>query len=665
VAVLTPGLQIVATAGAASTVPGATVHYTITITNTGQTPYSAISVADSLAGLLDDAAYNADATATTGTVTFASPNLTWTGSLTVGASATVTFSATVNNPDTGNKTLATLITSAASGNNCPAGSTDPSCATTVPVAVLTMTNVANTSTTTPGSVVSYTVTVANTGQVALTDIVFSLPLSGVLDDARYNNDASASAGLISFTSPNLNWTGDLDPGESATITFSVTVNNPDTGDKTLQSTLTSTTPGSTCPASGPAPAACTATVTVLIPALTITKTASAATTTPGSVVQYTITVADTGQTAYTAATVTDDFTGILDDVTYNGDATPTTGTISYARPVLTWTGGLSPGGTAVITFSVTVNNPDLGDKHPVNTATSTDPGSTCPPSAPAPACTAAVTVLVPALTITKTAGTGTETTATTTPGSAVQYTISVADTGQTAYTAAAVTDDLTSVLGSATYNGDATATTGIVSYASPVLTWTGNLAPGNTVTIRYSVTVRNPETGPTTMTNTAVSTAAGSTCPPAGGAQCTATVAIIAGPLSITVPVSANLGAGPPGGTIQANLGTVQVTDDRGFGAGWTATVSSSDFTTGGGTPVETIPAGDAGYTITSLVTATGPATFTHVAAVNLSGSPQAVVSATNVAGNTAVTWNPLIQVAVPGGAVGGTYTATITHSVS
>ena len=50
---------------------------------------------------------------------------------------------------------------------------------------------------------------------------------------------------------------------------------------------------------------------------------------------------------------------------------------------------------------------------------------------------------------------------------------------------------------------------------------------------------------------------------------------------------------------------------------------------------------------------------------MNLSGTPQAVVSATNVDGNTTVTWNPAIQVTVPAGAVGGAYTATITHSVS
>ena len=88
--------------------------------------------------------------------------------------------------------------------------------------------------------------------------------------------------------------------------------------------------------------------------------------------------------------------------------------------------------------------------------------------------------------------------ATTTPGSAVQYTITVADTGQTPYTGATVTDDLTGVLGRAAYNGDAAATTGTASYASPVLTWTGDLAPGDTATITYSVTVNNPETGTTT-----------------------------------------------------------------------------------------------------------------------------------------------------------------------
>ena len=129
----------------------------------------------------------------------------------------------------------------------------------------------------------------------------------------------------------LTWTGNLDPGDTAVITFTITISNPDTGDKHLVNTVTSTTPGSTCPPAGPAPA-CTATVTDLIPALTITKTATTATTTPGSTVGYTITITDTGQTPYTAAAVTDDLTGVLADATYNNNAATTTAATAGSCP---------------------------------------------------------------------------------------------------------------------------------------------------------------------------------------------------------------------------------------------------------------------------------------------------------------------------------------------
>ena len=203
----------------------------------------------------------------------------------------------------------------------------------MPVAVLTIVNTADVSTTTPGSTFGYTITITNTGQTSYDGATVTDPLSGVTDDAvAFGNDAATTVGSVDYTSPNLTWTGDLAPGQAATITFTVTVSNPDTGDKILTSTLTSTAAGSTCPPAGPAPA-CTATVTVLIPALTITKTATTTTTTPGSTVGYTVTVTDTGPTPYTAATVTDSLDGILDDATYNGDAAATTGTVSYASPV--------------------------------------------------------------------------------------------------------------------------------------------------------------------------------------------------------------------------------------------------------------------------------------------------------------------------------------------
>ena len=69
--------------------------------------------------------------------------------------------------------------------------------------------------------------------------------------------------------------------------------------------------------------------------------------------------------------------------------------------------------------------------------------------------------MIPGLTIVKTANTSAAV-----PGPVVGYTVTVTDSGQTSYTGAVVTDDLTGVLGDAAYNGDAPATTGSVSYAA-------------------------------------------------------------------------------------------------------------------------------------------------------------------------------------------------------
>ena len=83
-------------------------------------------------------------------MSFASPDLTWTGTLDPGDSATVTFSVTVSNPDTGNKILASTVTSAATGSNCPSGSTDARCASSVTVASLVIDSTGSPATVTAG-----------------------------------------------------------------------------------------------------------------------------------------------------------------------------------------------------------------------------------------------------------------------------------------------------------------------------------------------------------------------------------------------------------------------------------------------------------------------------------------------------------------------------------
>ena len=331
-------------------------------------------------------------------VSFASPNLTWTGTLAPGAAATITFSVTVNSPDTGNKILASTITSATTGSNCAASSGDPPCTATVPVAVLTITNSSDVSTATPGSVVRFTAVFTNAGQVPYTGITIASNITNVLDDATPDGDQTATSGTLTLTSTGISWTGSIPVAGTVTVTGTVTVNNPDTGDKTMASTLSTTAAGSNCP-SGSTDPACSISVTVLTPALTIVKTADVSTTSPGGVVHYTVTITDSGPTPYTGATYTDQLDGVLGDATYNGDAVATAGSVSFARPDMTWTGDLAAGASATVTYSVTVNDPDTGDRILTNTVRSASPGNNCPAGGTDPRCTATVQDLVPGLDI--------------------------------------------------------------------------------------------------------------------------------------------------------------------------------------------------------------------------------------------------------------------------
>lgn len=144
----------------------------------------------------------------------------------------------------------------------------------------------------------------------------------------------------------------------------------------------------------------------------------------------------------------------------------------------------------------------------------------------------------------------------------------------------------------------------------------------------------------------------------------TVTFSVTTGALSMSAPVSASLGSGAPGTTINGSMGAVAVTDDRALlTASWTATASSTAWTTGGATPSETIPATDVGYNPGSITT-TGTITATGTP-ITLASTPAPVVAGTSGVGNNTATWNPAIAVTVPAAAVGGTYTGTVTQSVS
>jgi hypothetical protein len=168
--------------------------------------------------------------------------------------------------------------------------------------------------------------------------------------------------------------------------------------------------------------------------------------------------------------------------------------------------------------------------------------------------------------------------------------------------------------------------------------------------------------------------AAGLVAAPQAHAADTTTTFVLeaAGGLSISVPASTELSAGTAtnAGSITAQLGSVSVSDLRGTLLGsWTASVASSDFTTGTATAEETIGKANVNYWSGASTASTGvgvftPGQLTGAVAESLSASRTAF-AATATVGNTSATWNPTVVVTVPSTAVVGTYSGTITHSAA
>ncbi|WP_375423216.1 fibronectin type III domain-containing protein [uncultured Friedmanniella sp.] len=619
-AVTVSGLSVTTTANTSSTTPGSTVSYSVVIANTGQTAYASTGVSQNLSGLLDDATYLGNAAATAGAVAYSSPTLTWTGPLAVGASVTVSFSVRVLDPDPGNRSLTVTAVSSAAGSTCPSGSPAASCSSTVPVLVpaLAISISADTSTTTPGSTVAFAVTLANTGQTAYTGTTAALALNGSLDDATYVG-TTASAGSYSYASGTVTWTGTIAVGATVTLTSTVTVGDPDPGDKSLTAVASSAAAGSTCPA-GSTTTACSTTVLVLVPALTIAASADVGSTTPGSVVHYTVLVTNSGQTAYTGAAVSVPLSGVLDDATYNGDVSATPGTASYASPTISWSGDLAVGATATITYAVTVRQPDPGDLSLTSTAVSATPGSTCRSGGSDPRCTTTVPVLIPALTLTNTVDAG----ATTTPGARVRYTTTVVNTGQTSYSGAVVTIDISDVVDDATYQNDRTASTGTLAEGASSIRWTLSLSAGQSATVTASFRVNDPVTGNKTLVTSATSPAAGSTCPTAdAGSSCHTSVAVLVP--GLTLSTTADATTVTPGDVVTytvvaTNTGETAfapavVTDDLGGLLGDAVYNGDATADTGSGTLSYSAPtltwsgplAGGASVTLTFSVTVRDP----------------------------------------------------------
>jgi uncharacterized repeat protein (TIGR01451 family) len=518
---------------------GDTITYTYTVANTGDVTLTA-SVSDVHSG--------------TGTLSAITPA---TADIAPGANQvfTATYVVTQEDFDDG-----TPITNTATADLTPARGTiaDPTADESVTLAAAaparTFTKTANfTSNLVLDDTVTYTYTVANTGNTTLTNLSVS--------------DVHSGSNSLSTITPATVAT--LAPGDSVDFTATYIISQQDMDAAvpiTNVATLSDTTERGTLP---PLTANESVTTQDPLPSMSLTKTAD--TTTDAAVddvITYTYVIQNTGDVTLTNVSVSD---------AHNG-----TGTLSAIAPATVAT--LAVGDSATFTATYTITQADIDAGVPVtNTATA----NATPASGSLSPTTATESVAVespaPEMTLAKTASDTTDVSV----GDVITYSYLVTNTGNVGVDGVSVSD---------VHSG-----TGTLSAITPVSV---DLAPGEdqTFTATYTVTQSDIDAG-TAITNTA--TANGS---PAGGALTpptdTETVSVEAADPEISLTKAADVTTDLSVGQVVTYTYTAVNTGNVSF-----SNLSMSDAHSGTGTLSAIMPANVA--TLAVGDTATFTATYT------------------------------------------------------
>ena len=241
--------------------------------------------------------------------------------------------------------------------------------------------------------------------------------------------------------------------------------------------------------------------------------ASGAQVVPGQTITYSVTVTPTGPGVTDDIVVTDDLSGVLPYATVD-DVDAPQGSASISGNTLTWNvGTLEPDGPITLTYKAKVKpgEYDVVLKNVVTGTGETPPGpcDTCETTTEHPT--------PPAYTVSKTADP--KSGSTVKPGQTVTYTVTVHNESiETPLDGVVVTDDLSDVLGAATF--DRIVSGGPASVRGTQLTWTvPTVDPDGDAVLTYRVTVNSDAYG-ATLRN--VVTATGPV-PPASCDPCTTT----------------------------------------------------------------------------------------------------------------------------------------------
>jgi uncharacterized repeat protein (TIGR01451 family) len=491
-------------------IPGAPTTYTIIVKNNGPNDVFGIPVTDNLPAIFTNVSWTCASTAGSSCLAASGAgNINTTVNLLNGGMATFQVTATPDPSATGQVTNTVAIAPPAGAvdtnpNNNSASDTD----TLTPQADLSITKTDGVTSVTAGTGLMYTITVRNNGPSTVNGATVTDPLSPKLGAASWTCTASTGASCAAASgNGNINTTVNLPPGATATFKVSATVLPTSTG--SLVNTATVSPPASV-PDTVTTNNSDTDTDTINTAVdLSITKTNNSTSLIPGTQTIYTVVVSNSGPSAITGATVTDNLPASLTNASWtcvastgsSCGAASGTGSVNATVDLLV-------GGSATFTITATVSSTATGTV--ANTASvavsqsasDTNPGNNSATDSDP---------LQPAadLMITKSNGSSTVT-----AGATVTYNIVVTNNGPSAVTGATVTDNLPAQLTNGSWT--CTASTGS-SCAAPNgtgnISTTVNLLPAGTATFNVTATVLSTATG--SVTNSASVSAPGGVTDPA------------------------------------------------------------------------------------------------------------------------------------------------------
>jgi len=506
-----PPITLTKSVSPTTAAPGSTVTYTISYTNATTGTITGISLYDVLPAHISFATGSI-----TGGGSYNATNntITWgVGALAANQSGQVTFKAVVNADVTNGMTIDNtanimappMITTALSSNKATITISGSAATPT-----LTLAKSVSPGSAPAGATLTYTLAYANTGTGGATNTTLTDILPANL---TYVAGSASGGGSYNTGNRTLTWSlGAIAASTNGQVTFQATIDAAATVGSTISNTGSIASTEVTTPVTS-APA----TVTVSNkPTLTLSKSASPTSASPGGTVTYTLAYGNTGAGAATNTVITDVLPA---NITYVTGSASNGGSYNATSRTLTWTPGtVNPNATAQVTFQVTVDNTATVGSTINNTASIASTEVTTPVTSN----TASVTVSStpkPTLTLSKTAA---PTSAA--PGATVTYTLNYGNTGSAGATNTTLTDvlpaNITYVTGSASNSGSYNASTrtltwalgALVSNANGQVTFQATVNAGATVgsTINNTASIASTEVTTPVVSNTATVTVAAS-----------------------------------------------------------------------------------------------------------------------------------------------------------